>query len=631
MRFDLTHAAYRVFDRALRIRLPNGLALIGAAKILIALFGEEETRAADWLAEAGLSVDAFRTAFGLVDETARLESPISAPTFPMGSYGISPGQPQSVEFGSPKPELSATSGDAPPRPANVPDRPIAADQWASSAMETQRQWATYSIHFDSSIESGDPNRSDSIHFFLDDQPVRVGRLSKEFEATLWTLLHRFGQRPSGEIRTMPNLRFGMASITLATEHLLLATALDEGEVGRWLRDNGLEPTDLFTKIETISGDKNQDVDFEEPTVTTSLVSLIEPRIFRLLDAVSNRALEALRVIEDYVRFVLDDRELTLRLKEFRHELRRLLQPFSDLSARDTEQDVGTELEGGGEYERRNMSDVLAANFGRLQESLRSLEEFSKLKTPQSAREFERLRYRSYTLHKEIFHLLSLGKRARGRAEPSLNSRRALLKTAKLYALTDTGPDEVGFREKIKTLIADGADIIQIRDKTANDRTLLERARTLRKQTWESEHGVLFVMNDRPDLAWLAEADGVHIGQEELSVQDVRRIVGDDMLIGVSTHDIEQARAAVRDDADYIGAGPVFSSATKEFETFPGLEFLREVVPEIRIPVFAIGGINADNLLQVLETGITRIAVAHAPLASLSRHSDFFQSRTGRGG
>jgi len=558
MRFDLTQAAYRVFDRAARIRLPSGLAAIDAAKLLMALFEEEETRAADWLTEAGLSREAFRTAFGW--------------------------------------------GDTP----FLMDR---SEQSMGTDIEIRNVGST--------TVYGDTNRGETLHFFLDDQPIRMGRLSQELESTFWILLHRFGQSVSGgEIRALPNLRFGLSNVPLATEHLLLAVALDEGTVGRWLHDNGLDPTTLFDKIEILSAVDNLEPEVVLPDTpplvpdSSPLAPCLSPFV-RLLDAVSNRASEALRVVEDYVRFVLDDRLLTLRLKEFRHELRRLLKPFSNTVHRNTEQDVGTELSGESEYERREITDVLSANFGRLQESLRSLEEFSKLETPQIARVFEQLRYRSYTLHKEVLANCPLSFEKRD------SLRQTRLETAKLYVLTDCGTDAAGFREKIQSLITDGADIIQLRDKKADDRTLLERAKILRELTQQSE--ALFVMNDRPDLARLADADGVHVGQEELSVQDIRQLVGNEMLIGVSAHDIDQARTAVRDGADYLGAGPVFPSTTKEFEAFPGLDFLREVATEIRLPVFAIGGIDADNVSQVFETGIVRIAVCRAPLSSLSRY------------
>jgi thiamine-phosphate pyrophosphorylase len=124
--------------------------------------------------------------------------------------------------------------------------------------------------------------------------------------------------------------------------------------------------------------------------------------------------------------------------------------------------------------------------------------------------------------------------------------------------------------------------------------------------------VLFIMNDRPDLAVLTDADGVHVGQDELPVNLVRQIVGA-KLIGVSTHSIEQARQAVLDGADYIGAGPVFESTTKEFSQLAGLTYLQEVAAEISIPAFAIGGITEDRVEEILRTGIGRIAVSSALL------------------
>jgi thiamine-phosphate pyrophosphorylase len=119
------------------------------------------------------------------------------------------------------------------------------------------------------------------------------------------------------------------------------------------------------------------------------------------------------------------------------------------------------------------------------------------------------------------------------------------------------------------------------------------------------------VNDRPDIAVLSQADGVHVGQEELEVRDARRIIGPDRLVGVSTHSIEQACQAVSDGADYIGCGPTFPSGTKDFDHFPGLDFLRQVAAEISLPAFAIGGITLDNLSQVLHTGFARIAVSGA--------------------
>src|SRR5207245_7710641 len=126
-----------------------------------------------------------------------------------------------------------------------------------------------------------------------------------------------------------------------------------------------------------------------------------------------------------------------------------------------------------------------------------------------------------------------------------------------------------------------------------DRLLMERARDVRR--WTRQERVLFIMNDRPDIARLAEADGIHVGQEELPVREVRRILGPGALVGVSTHSLDQARQAVLDGASYIGVGPTFRSNTKEFAQFPGLELVRQVAAETSPPAVALGGIRPEDL------------------------------------
>src|SRR5262249_18089686 len=124
-------------------------------------------------------------------------------------------------------------------------------------------------------------------------------------------------------------------------------------------------------------------------------------------------------------------------------------------------------------------------------------------------------------------------------------------------------------------------------------------------------GTLFIMNDRPDLALLAQADGVHLGQEDVSVAAARRILGTEALIGVSTHNIEQVCEAVRDGASYIGIGPVFPSATKALAQLPGLDFVREALAETTLPAFVIGGVTLENLPEVVSAGAGRVAVSQA--------------------
>ena len=156
-------------------------------------------------------------------------------------------------------------------------------------------------------------------------------------------------------------------------------------------------------------------------------------------------------------------------------------------------------------------------------------------------------------------------------------------------------------------------MVQLREKEMPERRLIDLGRRVR--AWTREADALYLMNDRADLAVVTEADGVHVGQEELTVKEARQIVGPHRLVGVSTHTIEHARQAVLDGADYIGVGPVFPSATKPFASLAGLSFVRQVAAEISLPWFAIGGINLANAGSVVETGATRIAVSHAILSA----------------
>jgi thiamine-phosphate pyrophosphorylase len=307
------------------------------------------------------------------------------------------------------------------------------------------------------------------------------------------------------------------------------------------------------------------------------------------------------VLEDYCRFTLDDRYLTQQLKELRHALAVAAQGVPAtllLSARETMRDVGISVTASGEYERASPAEVAVVNLKRLQESLRSLEEFGKVLGPDLGREIEALRYRAYTLERAIV----AGGRARER-----------LAGAKLYVLVTGGTCASSLDWTIAQAAAGGAEIIQLREKSRSDKELLIRARDVR--LWTRQAGVLFIVNDRPDIARLVEADGVHLGQDDLPVKDARRIVGPDALVGVSTHTLEQVRRAVLDGADYIGIGPVFPSRTKEFAEFPGLEFVRAASAETSLPAFALGGIGPENVARVVATGARRVAVSTAVVAS----------------
>lgn len=318
-------------------------------------------------------------------------------------------------------------------------------------------------------------------------------------------------------------------------------------------------------------------------------------LLRVLDANCNRAREALRVLEDYCRFVRNDAVSTEEVKTLRHDLARWEQrlPLSlRLSARDTPADVGTALTAAGEYQRLSLEHVCQINLKRLQEALRSLEEYGKLLDPHWAEQAEQLRYRTYHLEGRLFQS---------------SRRQQQLAQARLYWLFTPSAAAERWEWLLERALAGGVQIVQLREKHLADRACLQLAQAVRRRCHQAH--ALFLVNDRPDLALWSEADGVHLGQDDLPIAQVRHLLGTEALIGISTHTIEQVQQAWEQGADYIGIGPVFPSQTKAFDHFPGLEFVRQAMVMSAGPAFALGGITPENLPQVLAAGARRIAVS----------------------
>ncbi|MBI4358310.1 MAG: thiamine phosphate synthase [Candidatus Omnitrophica bacterium] len=199
-----------------------------------------------------------------------------------------------------------------------------------------------------------------------------------------------------------------------------------------------------------------------------------------------------------------------------------------------------------------------------------------------------------------------------------------LKNFRLYAITDlksplTPALSPGGRkgEGSSKILADiegafrgGVDIVQLRSNVFSDRVLLELGEKIRRITQKVRK--LFIVNDRVDLMLAMDADGVHLGQEDLPIDIARRMIGNrKKIIGKSTHSLKQALQAEREGADYIGFGPIFETPTKP--TYPpvGLQTIREVMKRIKIPMVCIGGIDPTNVKQVIEAGAHRIAVVRA--------------------
>lgn len=326
----------------------------------------------------------------------------------------------------------------------------------------------------------------------------------------------------------------------------------------------------------------------------------EKNVYRVLDANANRAREALRVAEEAARFALERADLAEAFKRLRHDLRAALEKLDArklLLARDAAGDVGAAISTEAERTRAGTSDVARAALRRLAEALRTIEEYGKVLDAGVAAAVERLRYRAYDLEKRFEEA----------ARPSQK-----LAAGGLYVLLSESLCRRPYAEVLRGILAGGAAAVQVREKELCDRALLARARTVAEAAHAAgAAGAMAIVNDRPDLALLAAADGVHVGPEDLAVYEARRIVGPDKIVGATSHTLAQALAAAEAGADYTSCGPMFPSTTKPQEVIPGPALCAEVAARVGLPVVAIGGITAARAPEVLAAGARWIAASSA--------------------
>ena len=195
---------------------------------------------------------------------------------------------------------------------------------------------------------------------------------------------------------------------------------------------------------------------------------------------------------------------------------------------------------------------------------------------------------------------------------SLDERRRRLTEARLYFVCDAHPQRHSLDALLAEALANGADMVQLRDKELDDAELVDAARAFRGAA--DAHEALFLINDRPDLVEACEADGVHVGQEDVAPSDARAVLPTDALLGLSTHSREQIEAAQElgnEAPDYISVGPIWETPTKEGRPGVGLELIDTAARIARLPWFAIGGIDIDNAGEVVAAGARRIVVVRA--------------------
>ncbi|MGF1569965.1 MAG: thiamine phosphate synthase [Nodosilinea sp.] len=325
------------------------------------------------------------------------------------------------------------------------------------------------------------------------------------------------------------------------------------------------------------------------SITPVLPAGADGAVYRILDANLDRAREGLRIIEDWCRFGLNDAALTEQLKHLRQTLAQWHAPELRL-ARDTSGDPGTGLTHPHEAERPSVMAVLQANFCRVQEALRVLEEYGKLYRSDLAAGCKTMRYQVYTLESKL-----LGGQRQQRLQQSLT-----------YLVTSPHDNLLAI---VEAALRGGMAVVQYRDKQADDGIRLDLAQSLRDLC--HRYNALFVVNDRVDLALAVDADGVHLGQTDLPVATARHLLGSQRLIGRSTTNPDEMHRAIAEGADYIGVGPVFDTPTKPDKAAAGLDYVRYAADHATLPWFAIGGINTDNLADVLQAGAERVAVVRA--------------------
>ncbi|MEB3209768.1 MAG: thiamine phosphate synthase [Leptolyngbyaceae bacterium] len=314
-----------------------------------------------------------------------------------------------------------------------------------------------------------------------------------------------------------------------------------------------------------------------------------PALCRILDANLDRAREGIRTIEDWCRFGLNEAALTEQCKSFRQELARWHTP--DLrAARDTPGDLGTDLSHPQEETRTSLSHVLQANFSRVEEALRVLEEYGKLYQPEMGQSFKRMRYQVYTLESQVMGY----------------QRMHLLRRSPLYLVTSPQDNLLSV---VESALKGGLTLVQYRDKHADDVTRIHIGTQLRELC--HRYGALFIMNDRADLAKAVDADGVHLGQQDIPIALARQILGPSRIVGRSTTNPDEMGRALAEGADYIGVGPVYETPTKEGKPAAGHDYVRYAAAHATVPWYAIGGIDTENLREVCDAGAGQVAVVRA--------------------
>ena len=314
------------------------------------------------------------------------------------------------------------------------------------------------------------------------------------------------------------------------------------------------------------------------------------RIFQIIDANLDRAREGLRVLEDWSRFGLGKEEYVTRIKNFRQILgKNHLKIYK--SSRNNIEDRCKGLAHSEQINRKTAEQIVSSNSARVQEALRVIEEFCRDHNNSLSLLASEIRYEIYTIEIELLNLTQ-----RKNSEAIINKNH-------LYVITDQSDDLL---KKIENILIAGVKIIQYRFKNGSDKDHLEKAIQLKKLC--KRYNSLFIVNDRVDIALASDADGIHLGQDDLDLEIARKLLGHSKIIGISANNEIDISNAINKGCDYIGIGPVFKTSTKKDKEPLGIEMIKILTKDLKTPWFAIGGINKENISSLRKNGFKKVAL-----------------------
>ena len=314
------------------------------------------------------------------------------------------------------------------------------------------------------------------------------------------------------------------------------------------------------------------------------------QISQIIDANLDRAREGLRVLEDWARFGLGLENYVIKIKNFRQILgKNHLEVYK--KSRNHIEDQCKGLSHVEQNNRKSPGKIISSNSARVQEALRVIEEFSRLNNKELAKVASEIRYEIYTLEVELLNF-----------NTRKNSEK-IIRDNGLYAITDQKSDVL---EKIEDILIGGVKLIQHRFKTGTDKNRLEEAIKIKNLC--KKYNALFIVNDRVDIALASDADGIHLGQNDLDLKTARKLLGNSKIIGISANNEIDISTAIKDGCDYIGIGPVFKTSTKKDKEPLGLEKIKYLTKDIKIPWFAIGGISKKNISYLKNNGFSKFAI-----------------------